>query len=76
MYLLDLNVTREWRFTERYRLRPSIEFGNILNAAVFSYGSEFIDFFANPTQLQLDTFLVPSRTYRQRDMKFGMRFEF
>ena len=76
MYLLDLNVTREWKFSERYRLRPSVEFGNILNAAVFSYGSEFIDFFANPTQLQLDTFLVPSRTYRQRDMKFGMRFEF
>ncbi|HYJ92546.1 MAG TPA: hypothetical protein VEV84_14645, partial [Pyrinomonadaceae bacterium] len=76
MYLLDLNVSREWRFTERYRLRPTVEFGNILNAAVFSYGSEFVDFFSNPTALQLDTFLVPSRTYRQRDIKFGMRFEF
>jgi hypothetical protein len=76
MYLFDVNVSREWRFSERYRLRPTIEFGNILNAAVFSYGSEFVDFFSNPTALQLDTFLVPTRTYRQRDIKFGMRFEF
>jgi hypothetical protein len=76
MYIFDLNVSREWKFNERFRLRPTVEFGNILNAAVFSYGSEFVDFFARPTQLQLDTFLVPSRTYRQRDIKFGLRFDF
>ena len=76
LYIFDLSVSREWKFTDRYRLRPVIEFGNILNAAVFSYGSEFVDFFSNPTALQRSTFLVPSRTYRQRDIKLGMRFEF
>ncbi len=43
-YTFDLNITREWRFGERMRLRPVVEFNNILNAAVFSFGSEFIDF--------------------------------
>jgi hypothetical protein len=76
LYIFDLSVSREWRFTERFRLRPAIDFGNILNMAVFSYGSEFVDFFSTPTALQQATFLVPSRTYRQRDMKFGIRFEF
>ncbi|MFL6468477.1 MAG: carboxypeptidase regulatory-like domain-containing protein [Pyrinomonadaceae bacterium] len=76
MYLFDMTVSREWKFTERYRLRPAIEFGNILNASAFSYGSEFIDFFGNPTALQQANFLVPSRTYRARDIKLGIRFDF
>ncbi len=44
VYLFDLNVTREWKFGERFKLRPTIEFGNILNTVVFNYGSEFINF--------------------------------
>jgi hypothetical protein len=87
MYLLDLNLSREWKFGERFRLRPTIEFGNILNSAVFSYGSEFIDFLPplgpNPTPAQqaahdefLREFLVPTRAYRPRDIKFGLRFDF
>jgi hypothetical protein len=76
LYIFDLNVSREWKFSDRFRLRPTVEFGNILNAAVFSFGSEFVDFFSNPTALQQSTFLVPSRTYRQRDIKLGIRFEF
>src|SRR5205807_607213 len=43
-YTLDLNMTREWKVKERLRFRPVIEFNNILNAAVFSYGAEFVDF--------------------------------
>lgn len=76
LYIFDLNVSREWKFGERFRLRPSIEFNNIFNAVVFSYGSEFIDFFANPTALQQAGFLVPTRTYRPRDIKLGLRFDF
>lgn len=81
-YIFDLNVTREFRFGERFRLRPVAEFGNILNMAVFSYGSEFVDFLRfgpNPTanQLQqLENFLVPTRTYRQRQIRIGIRFDF
>jgi hypothetical protein len=84
-YTFDLNVTREWKFRERFRLRPVAEFNNILNAAVFSYGAEFVDFAAlrndgtAPTATQLlarQNFLVPSRTYRQRSVRLGFRFDF
>ena len=87
LYIFDLNLTREWKFGDRFVLRPNLEFGNILNAVVFSYGSEFIDFVTPPgptaTAAQLaayDTFkanfLVPTRTYRARDIRIGLRFDF
>lgn len=76
-FFFDLGVSREWRIGERMRLRPNIEFGNILNAAVFSYGSEFVDVVgANASQTALENFLVPTRTYRQRDVRIGIRFDF
>ncbi len=91
-YIFDLNVTRTFKLTERMRLRPSVEFGNILNMAVFSFGSNFIDFadlnvadLAGPgaTEAQRnaqaaarDRFLVPTRTYRPRQVRFGLRFDF
>ncbi len=84
-YTFDLSMTREWKLGERRRLRPVIEFGNILNAAVFSYGAEFIDLQSirndgtAPTAAQTlarNNFLVPSRTYRQRQIRLGLRFDF
>ncbi len=81
-YTFDLSLTREWKLGERFKLRPTIQFDNILNAAVFSFGSEFIDFTAlsnNPTATQLanyQNFLVPTRTYRQRQIRLGVRFDF
>jgi hypothetical protein len=85
-YTFDLAVSREIRFHDRYKLRPVVEFSNILNAAVFSYGAEFIDFTALrndpngvPTPAQLlarQNFLVPTRTYRQRQIRVGIRFDF
>lgn len=77
MYLFDLNISREFRFTERIKFRPTVEINNILNARVFNYGSEFINFFgATPTDTQRAGFLVPSRTYRQRDFRIGARLDF
>ncbi len=82
LYIFDLNVSREWKFGERLKLRPTIEFDNILNMAVFSFGSEFIDFIglsSNPTATQLQNyqnFLIPTRTYRPRQIKLGLRFDF
>ncbi|MBA2620369.1 MAG: hypothetical protein H0U87_04135, partial [Acidobacteria bacterium] len=82
LFIFDLSITREWKFAERFRLRPIIEFGNILNATVFSFGSEFIDFNAlgaTPTlnqQTNYQNFLIPTRTYRQRDIRIGVRFDF
>ncbi|MEO8574105.1 MAG: carboxypeptidase regulatory-like domain-containing protein [Pyrinomonadaceae bacterium] len=77
-YTFDLSVTREWRFGERMRLRPVVQFDNILNAAVFNYGAGFIDF--NSLTLSNASaranFLVPTRTYRQRQIRLGIRFNF
>jgi len=62
-FLLDLNVTRQIR-----RARLSVEFDNVLNKTVFSFGSEFINFD--------DSFLVPQRTMRPRQVRLGLKFDF
>ena len=72
-FIFDLSVSREIRFSERFRLRPNAEFDNILNARVFTFGSEFIDFSnaANNTE-----FLIPTRTLRPRQIRLGLRLDF
>jgi outer membrane receptor protein involved in Fe transport len=82
-FFLDLNITREFRLTERMRLRPVIEIDNVLNKTVFSFGTEFINFNGlSPTataaqqQAFLDSFLVPTRTLRARQIRIGIRFDF
>ena len=82
-FLLDLNVTREFRISDRVRLRPLIEFNNVLNKTVFSFGSEFINFNAlGPTATDkqrqdfVSSFLVPTRTMRPRQVRLGIRLDF
>ena len=74
---------KEFRISERMRLRPVIEIDNVLNTTPPSFGTEFIDFnglspTATPAQRQafLDSFLVPTRTLRPRQIRFGIRFDF
>jgi hypothetical protein len=82
LYIFDLNVSRDFKLTERFRLRPNIEFGNILNMTVFSFGSNFINFdllnSTNPTTVANAQagFLAPTRTVRPRSIRLGLRFEF
>jgi hypothetical protein len=83
IFLFDLNIVREFRISERMRLRPVIEIDNVLNTTPPSFGTEFIDFnglspTATPAQRQafLDSFLVPTRTLRPRQIRFGIRFDF
>ncbi len=83
LILFDLSVTREFRINERMRLRPVIEFDNVLNKTVFSFGAEFINFNAlapNATAAQrqafLDSFLLTTRTLRHRQIRLGLRFDF
>jgi hypothetical protein len=78
-----LSVARNFKVTERVKLRPQVEFYNVLNTTVFSFGSEFIDFNAfGPTssaatrQAFLDSFLVPTRTMRPREIRLGIRMDF
>ena len=81
--LLDLSVTREFQISERVRVRPVIEFGNVLNRTSFTFGAEFIDFrqardAADPgTRAEfLRTFLVPQRALRARTVRYGLRIDF
>lgn len=83
LFTFDLSLTREFRFGERTRLRPVIEFDNVLNKTVFTFGAEFINFNAlranaSPEQRQAfaDSFLVPTRTLRPRSVRLGVRFDF
>jgi hypothetical protein len=82
-FLLDMNVTREFRISKRVRLRPVIEFDNVLNKTVFSFGTEFINFdalspaaSAEQRQAFLSSFLVATHTLRQRQIRLGLRLEF
>jgi len=64
LFVLDLNVTREVHL-KRVILRPSVEFDNVLNKTVFSFGSEFID-----------SSMVPKRTMRPREIRVGLKIGF
>jgi hypothetical protein len=83
IFIFDLNVTREFKLSDKIKLRPVVEFDNVLNKTVFSFGSEFIDFTAiGPTssaaarQAFLDSFLVATRTMRPRQIRLGVRLDF
>ena len=75
-FLFDLSVSREFKFGERYRLRPVAEFNNILNANVYSFGSNFINFEDLGTASAQDGFLAPTRTIYPRRIRLGIRFDF
>lgn len=82
-FIFDLTISRPLSFSDRFKLRPQVEFDNIFNATVFSFGAEFINFAAvsaSPTPGQLEElrqgFLVPTRALRPRQIRVGMRFEF
>jgi hypothetical protein len=61
LFVFDLNVTREIR-VGGVVIRPSVEFDNVLNKTVFSFGSEFIG-----------SFDVPKRTMRPRQIRLGIK---
>ena len=61
LFVFDLNVTREIRFGPVV-VRPSVEFNNVLNKTVFSFGSEFIG-----------SSDVPRRTMRPRQIRVGIK---
>jgi TonB dependent receptor len=82
-FIFDLNIMREFRISEHMRLRPVVEIDNVLNHTDPSFGTEFIDFNGlSPTataaqrQAFLDSFLVPTRTLRPRQIRIGIRFDF
>jgi hypothetical protein len=83
LFTFDLSITREFRLGEHARLRPVVEINNVLNATVYTFAAEFINFTglrqtATPEQRRAFTegFLVPTRTLRQRSVRVGVRFDF
>jgi hypothetical protein len=83
LFILDLSVSRSFKFGERVHIRPVIELNNILNKTVFSFGSEFINFTAlSPSataeqrQSLVDNFLLATRTLRPRQVRVGIRADF
>ncbi len=76
LFIFDMNVSRQFKFGERFRIRPQISFDNILNATVFSFGSDFINLATAGTPEFERGFLTPSRTLRQRRIQLGIRFDF
>jgi hypothetical protein len=83
VFALDLNVGRDFRLSERARLRPVVEIDNLLNRTTFTFGAEFINFNglrpdSTPAQRQafIDSFLVPTRTMRPRSIRVGVRLDF
>lgn len=82
-FFLDLSISRQFQVTNQMRVSPVIEFDNVLNKTVFSFGSEFINFSsllptASQSQRQafLDSFLVATRTLRPRQIRLGIRIDF
>jgi hypothetical protein len=83
LFTFDLNLARDFPLSERARLRPTVEIDNVLNATVFAFGAEFINFNAlrpdaTPAQREafLNSFLAPTRTLRQRTVRLGVRLDF
>jgi hypothetical protein len=83
IFIFDLSIARDFKITDKIRLRPVVEFDNVLNKTVFSFGSEFIDFSAfgatssaAAKQAFLDSFLVATRTMRPRQIRLGLRLDF
>ncbi|HEX8557869.1 MAG TPA: TonB-dependent receptor [Pyrinomonadaceae bacterium] len=83
LFAFDLRLEREFRLSERARLRPAVEFDNVLNKTTYTFGAEFINFSAlrpGATDEQrrafADTFLTPTRTLRPRTARVGLRLDF
>ncbi len=76
LFDLDLNISREFRAGERFRLKPQITFGNILNATVYDFGTNFIGLENAGSPEFEQGFLTPSRTLSQRKIQLGLRVNF
>ena len=83
LFAFDVSVGREFRLSDRARLRPAVEVDNLLNKTVYTFGAEFINFSAlradaTPEQRRAfaDSFLVPTRTLRPRAVRVGLRVDF
>lgn len=71
-HTLSSRLSRVFEMGDRRRIEIILEAFNPLNATVFSFGAEFVNF--NPSSL--GDFLVPRRTVKPRSMRVGLRLDF
>ncbi|HSD48040.1 MAG TPA: TonB-dependent receptor [Pyrinomonadaceae bacterium] len=74
LFVFDLNVTREFQ-VKRVKVRASVEFDNVLNKTVFSFGSEFINFSPSAASSAQSLFTA-TRTGRPRQLRLGLHVEY
>ena len=66
---LNLRASRTFSVSEHVRVRPAIDVFNVLNATIFSFGSEFIN-------RDDSDFLTARRTQRPRIVQLGVKVSF
>ncbi|HUF02603.1 MAG TPA: TonB-dependent receptor [Aridibacter sp.] len=76
LFVFNAAFARKFRFGERLAITPQITVTNVLNATVFSFGSDFINLSESGSSEFRQGFLVPSRTLAQRKMRLGVRIDF
>ncbi len=76
LFLFDMNVSREFKITQNIKLRPNIEVNNVFNARVFTFSSTYANGGFINANADSSLFLVPTRTYRPREIRLGVRFDF
>jgi len=76
LFDLDLKVSRNFKIGERFRIQPQATFSNILNATVYSFGTNFIGLDNAGTPEFERGFLTPSRTFSQRKIQLALRIYF
>ncbi|MCO6511781.1 MAG: TonB-dependent receptor [Aridibacter famidurans] len=76
LFVFNAAVARKFRFGERASVTPQLTVTNVLNATVFSFGSDFINLSESGSSEFRQGFLVPSRTLAQRKIRLGLRIDF
>jgi hypothetical protein len=67
-----MRLSRKFAFTESRSAEIQVEAFNPLNATIYSFGSEFVDY----TPTSLGNFLTPPRTVKPRTMRVGLKVKF
>ncbi len=75
LFAFDAAFSREFSFGKRIKVRPQVTVTNLLNAKVYSFGSDYINLSESGTAEFQRGFLVPGRTLRQRRISLGVRID-
>lgn len=76
LFQFNFSLTRDFKFGDRFHLRPSMEVYNPFNWTIYSFGSNFINLEDLATATGQAGFLAPTRTGLSRRLRLGLRFDF